>query len=199
MLPLLLKGPALTVLRSLNRAQQESPDEILNALVRRFEPDSLKQSKKVQLYALKMKKEESLEDFIEKLLSKAREIQLSDEDVLSIFLTNVATPIRKSIIMKQPKTLSQALNMARLKYSTIEACKGSEDSTIDDKLDKILSNVRSAPAERGNETNVNLMSEKQSEDSTIDENWIKFYQILELHQLNVQIKRKSIQSQNMTG
>ena len=30
-------------------------------------------------------------------------------------------------------------------------------------------------------------------------NWIKFYQMLELHQLNVQIKRKSIQSQNMTG
>ena len=58
--------------------------------------------------------------------------------------------------------------MARLKYSTIEACKGSEDSTIDDKLDKILSNVRSAPAERGNETNANLISEKQSEDSTID-------------------------------
>ena len=115
-----------------------------------------------------MKKGESLEDFIEKLLSKAREIQLSGEDVFSIFLTNVATPIRKSIIMKQPKSLSQALNMARLKYSTIEACKGSEDSTIDDKLDKILSNVRSAPAERGNETNANLISEKQSEDSTID-------------------------------
>ena len=73
MLPLLLKGPALTVLRSLNRAQQESPDEILNALVRRIEPDSLKQSKKVQLYVFKMKKEESLEDFIEELLSKARQ------------------------------------------------------------------------------------------------------------------------------
>ena len=81
---------------------------------------------------------------------KAREIQLPQEDVLSIFLSNVASPIRKSLMIKQPKILSQALNMARLKYSTLEACKAFEDSKVGDKLDKILSKVGYAQVESEN-------------------------------------------------
>ena len=63
-------------------------------------------------------------------------------------------------MMKQPKSLSQAHNMARLKYYTIFAC-------------KILSKVKSAPAENVNQTKVKSISENGSEHSKIDKDFDK--------------------------
>lgn len=143
MFPLILRGKALTVLRSLNRTQRESPDEILHALVKRFEPQSLKQAKKVALFCHKMAKEEELEDFIETLLAKARDIELPDSDILSIFISNVTTRLRSCLMMAQPTTLAEALNVARLKAATLENCEDTKDQT-NIKLQQILAKLEQA-------------------------------------------------------
>ena len=149
LLPLLLKGKALTVLRSLNRTQRQSPEEILNAIIRRFEPQNLKQAKKVALFAYKMGEQEDLEDFIESLLAKARDIQLPDSDVLSIFISNVTPELRSSLMMAQPLTLAEALNVARLKAATLLNCK-EEKGTTDTRIHNILEKLEAANAKQNN-------------------------------------------------
>ena len=68
-----------------------------------------------------MTEEESLELYIEKLLKKAREVHLTDIDILSIFIGNLTPTIRECLMMRQPKTLSEALSVARLKNATVKA------------------------------------------------------------------------------
>ena len=121
-LPLILTGPAQTVYRNLTPTQLQSPDEILNQLVKRFNPESLRICKKAELFSTKMGENENLEQFIENLLTKSKEINLNDSDVLSIFLNNVTNPIKAFIMTNQPAALSKALSMARLKSAADIRC-----------------------------------------------------------------------------
>ena len=123
-----------------------------------------------------MKEKDTLEEFIEKLLTKAREIQLPDSDIMSIFISNVATQIRKSLIVKQPATLSKAFSQARLKYTTMETCKDSEELNIDEKLNKIL--TQTAKKEDNTSTKVNAIADSEKLQHTVEENTRQIMNIL---------------------
>ena len=93
-LPILLEGSALSVYKNLTPRQLESSEEILNSLVQRFNPLSLRQSKKMQVYLTKMKDDEDdLEDFIEKLLKEAKNCELQEREILDIFVNNVIVQV----------------------------------------------------------------------------------------------------------
>ena len=88
-----------------------------------------------------MTENKPLEVYIEHLLKKAREIQLPDTDVLSIFISNVTPSIRECLMMRQPNTLTEALSIARLKNATEETCKKTQNTDVDKKLEEILQKV----------------------------------------------------------
>ena len=122
-LPILLQGSALSVYKNLTPRQLESSEEILNSLVQRFNPLSLRQSKKMQVYLTKMKDdEEDLEHFIEKLLKEAKNCELKECEIIDIFVNNVSPRIKHTLIMQQPTTLSAALSIARLKQVADDTC-----------------------------------------------------------------------------
>ena len=146
-LPMLLEGPALSVYRNLSVSQLSSPSSILNALVQRFDPTALRQGKKMKVYSTYMTDDEDLETFIENLLENAKNCQLSENEIMGIFMTNVAPKIKEALIMNQPTTLSAALSVARLKAVAIDSCKNktkpkdskSEDiADIKEKLDSLI-------------------------------------------------------------
>ena len=146
-IPMLLEGPALSVYRNLSASQLASPSSILNALVQRFDPMALRQGKKMKVYSTYMTDDEDLETVIENLLENAKNCQLSENETMGIFMTNVAPKIKKVLIMNQPTSLSTALSLARLKAVAIDSCQNktkskdskSEDITeIKERLDSLI-------------------------------------------------------------
>ena len=121
-LPILLEGSALSVYKNLTPRQLESSEEILNSLVQRFNPLSLRQSKKMQVYLTKMKDEDDLEHFIQELLKEAKNCELQEREIMDIFINNVSPRIKHTLIMQQPTTLSAALSIARLKQVADDTC-----------------------------------------------------------------------------
>jgi len=163
-IPMLLEGPALSVYRNLSVSQLSSPSSILNALVQRFDPTALRQGKKTKVYSTHMTDDEDLETFIENLLENAKNCQLSENETMGIFMTNVAPKIKKVLIMNQPTSLSAALSLARLKAVAIDSCQNktkSKDSKSED-ITEIKERLDSLIKSKNDDSNPNKVHALQS-------------------------------------
>ena len=135
-LPLLLSGSALTHYESLGDTIKNDFQMTKKSLIERFSPDALKLHERALLNSKKMLPSEKLETFIDHLLTKSRDINLSETETMSIFLTNVIPNIREFCLLQKPKTLKEALDAARLKNAT-----NPEEESTDTKLTEITKSI----------------------------------------------------------
>lgn len=116
-LPFLLKGRAFDFYINLPEETRENFDLTTQALKNHFSPPECQLTDSAKCFSLKMKPDESVNIFYEKLIKSANKLTLSDNNKMLIFVNGLKDNLREFVVLQSPNTLDEALKLAKTKES----------------------------------------------------------------------------------
>lgn len=153
-----LKGNALIFFNSIPPEQKGTLEDVKQALKKNFEGDSWKWHQETKLLSRKQLSEETLDDYVSDIMKLSKQLGKSPNDQISIFVRGLLPSIRAFVFSKEPKTMKEAIENARLGVTVQETAKegvpesiqtrvsainSTSDNSVDNKLDVVVNLVRS--------------------------------------------------------
>ena len=74
-----------------------------------------------------MQAEETVDQYADFILKQSRQLQLSDSEILQIFIQGLRSDIKQFFLLNQPEDMAQALQSARLKFMAVAS---TSDDTV---------------------------------------------------------------------
>jgi len=109
-----LAGNALVFFNTLSEQEKATLTTIKRALKSNFEGDSWKWQLETKLLSRKQVLGESIDDYAADIIKMATQLTKNDSDQISFFVRGLLPPIRAFVFSKEPKTLKEAIDSARL-------------------------------------------------------------------------------------
>ena len=112
---LLFEGPALSWFQTLSQDVASSYNELVDALKVRFGATNIDFILRQELYARRQGQSEPLTSYTEDIIKRCQRLGLNDTDLMNIFVNGLAPELKSHVVLNQPKTFSEAENLARLR------------------------------------------------------------------------------------
>ena len=114
-LPLLLNGPALAWFQTLSDETAGTFDSLIEALIARFGNQNIQFLIRQELYARKQLEHEPLVTYTEDIIKKCQRLNLNELEMMNIFINGLSAELKNHVVLNQPKTFTEAENLARLR------------------------------------------------------------------------------------
>ena len=112
---LLLDGPAQAWLHTQTPDIANDFNALCDALKNRFGAQNRAFVFRQELYSRKQRPNEPLSSYTEDIINKCQHLNISDNDMLSIYINGLVDDIKTHVILNQPETFAKAENLARLR------------------------------------------------------------------------------------
>lgn len=143
----LLKGRAFEFFTNLPDETRKDFDQTITALRNHFSPPNCELLDSAQCFSLKMRENENVSIFYERLIKSSNRLTLTDRNKMLIFINGLVDEIREFIVLQQPESMEEALKLAKTKESV------SLRSTTGDTLKKILHKIENVSNLEQNQPN----------------------------------------------
>ena len=134
LLPFNLEGEAAVWFDEMDESEKTDINRIFTAMKARFCPESFLQIAHEQLVATKQQAQEPISEYILKFSDLTQSLDLTEQQKITQFRSNVLGHIREDLMMFAPRTLTSAFERARVK----EAAQKLNENSVEEKLEKLL-------------------------------------------------------------
>ena len=144
-LGLRLKGPAAVCFSGLSDSDKNDFSKVVTTLKQVFEGDSARWVREAKLAERSQGDSESIDSYVTDILQWSRQLKCSENEQVGRFVRGLKPALRAFVISKQPKSMVEAIDFARL-GETIDKISNPTTTNVvnansDDKLAKIEGNV----------------------------------------------------------
>ena len=152
MLPFCFKDHAEAWFDSSPESEQKNFSELTEALRQKFDSRSTKYRLRQELNERKQGNSESVADFVTDVRRICRRIKLTDSEAVNYFVQGLRSDLREFVMLKEPQSLEQAEDFAKLKETV------PEDRTLKGKMDKLIEMVSESKLQKENSNTIAAMS-----------------------------------------
>ncbi len=136
-----------------------------------------------ELYARKQGPTEPLSNLTEDIIKKCQRLSLTDAEMMNIFINGLVEDIKSHVILNQPKSFSEAENLARLRDSVRKTSNASSALSVANPQDQKIKEL---------EGQINLLlSIAKQKNSAPDSQPVQAFDPIVLNQQNQQTQRIS--------
>lgn len=138
-----MQGSAASIFDNLNNADKTSYENIKNALLNHFSPDSMNFIKRASFHQLKLANLDQLDSYFAEISDKGKQIDLTEGEKVQIFLNGLPPKITEHLILQQVDSLRTAHETDQLKIaSLLSTDTDSSTSTLISKVDTLISTLK---------------------------------------------------------
>ena len=112
---LLFEGPALSWFQTLPEETTNNFPSLVDALKTRFGATNIDFILRQELYARKQGPVEPLACYTEDIIKRCQRLSISENELMNIFINGLNSELKSHVILNQPKSFSEAENLARLR------------------------------------------------------------------------------------
>ena len=125
-----LTGNALEFYRTLPASQKDSLEHVIEQIKAHFEGDSWKWRTETKLLSRKQAVGETIDDYAADIMKMSAQVAKPAPDQISYFVRGLLPQIRSFVFSKEPKTLKEAIDYAKLGVTVQEAAVEKVDASI---------------------------------------------------------------------
>ena len=133
-----LKGDATIWYRSLTDEDKTDLDTVFKKMRERYCSSAFRMIMGEKLRNAKMRDDEHIDEYVSRFTRLGQIVGLGEKELIPQFISNVIPSLKKSLMIYDPQTLSEAFERARVKGAAQEMHADSRDKKMNDKLNEMM-------------------------------------------------------------